>query len=155
MDVGRRPSRGGRLIIDLVVDLVEEDGGVGMGRPTKRTEANRTTILRALRLGATLRLAAESAGLSYPTLNEWMHDDPEFSEAVKKAEATMATNALRRIERAAKEGTWQAAAWIMERRFPHEYGRTVQEHTGEQALTITISKRASATGEAKSEAKSA
>lgn len=112
-----------------------------MGRPMKRTDANRSIILRALRLGATYRLAAESAGMTYTTLNEWMHDDPEFSEAVKKAEATMATTALRRIERAAKEGTWQAGAWMLERRYPHEYGRTVQEHTGEQALNITISRR--------------
>lgn len=111
------------------------------GRPTKRTDATRATILKALRLGATYRLAAEAAGIHRDTLNQWMHDDPDFYDDVKKAEATMATNALRRIEQAAKEGTWQAAAWTLERRYPHEYGRTVQEHTGEQALNITISKR--------------
>jgi hypothetical protein len=35
---------------------------------------------------------------------------------------------LERIHAAAQEGAWQAAAWILERRYPHEYGRTVQEH---------------------------
>lgn len=119
-----------------------------MGCPTKRTDANRSTILRALKLGATYRLAAEAAGMTYTTLNEWMHDDAEFSEAVKKAEATRAQAAMRSIERAAKEGQWQAGAWYLERRYPHEYGRTVQEHTGEQALNITISRRSNARDEA-------
>lgn len=115
-----------------------------MGVPTKRTDATRATILRALKLGATYRLAAEAAGIHRDTLNQWMHDDPDFSDDVKKAEATMATNALRKIEQAANDGSWQAAAWKLERRFPHEYGRTVQEHTGEQSLNITIMKRANA-----------
>ncbi len=119
-----------------------------MGRPTKRTDANRSTILKALRLGATYRLAAEAAGMTYASMNEWMNDEPEFFDAVKKAEATMAQAALRRIEQAAKGGSWQADAWKLERRFPHEYGRTVQEHTGEQALNITISRRNSARDEA-------
>ena len=112
-----------------------------MGSPTKRTDANRATILRALKLGATYKLAAESADMTYETLSEWMREDAVFSAAVKKAEATRAQAAMRSIEKAAKEGQWQAAAWYLERRYPHEYGRTVQEHTGEQQLSITISKR--------------
>ena len=112
-----------------------------MGCPTKRTDANRATILRALKLGATYKLAAESADMTYETLREWMREDAAFSAAVKKAEATRAHAALRSIEKAAKEGQWQAGAWFLERRYPHEYGRTVQEHTGEQQLSITISKR--------------
>ena len=112
-----------------------------MVSPTKRTDANRATILRALKLGATYKLAAESADMTYETLREWMREDAVFSAAVKKAEATRAQAAMRSIEKAAKEGQWQAAAWYLERRYPHEYGRTVQEHTGEQQLSITISKR--------------
>ena len=49
-------------------------------------------------------------------------------QAVKKAEGTGAVVSLERIHAAAAEGAWQAAAWLLERRFPHEYGRTVQEH---------------------------
>ena len=103
--------------------------------------ARAATILRALKLGATYKLAAESADMTYETLREWMREDAVFSAAVKKAEATRAQAAMRSIEKAAKEGQWQAAAWYLERRYPHEYGRTVQEHTGEQQLSITISKR--------------
>lgn len=115
-----------------------------MGSPTKRTDANRATILRALKLGATYKLAAEAADMTYETLREWMRDDAVFSAAVKKAEATRAQAAMRSIEKAAKEGQWQAAAWYLERRYPHEYGKTVQEHTGEQKLNISFnfSKRA-------------
>ena len=39
---------------------------------------------------------------------------------------------LAKIEQAANQGHWQAAAWKLERRYPQEYGRTVQnvEHSG-------------------------
>ena len=111
-----------------------------MGSPTKRTDAARSTILKALKLGATLKLAAESAGMHYDTLREWMNNDAAFSVAVRKAEATRAQAALRSIEKAAKEDNWQAAAWYLERRYPSEYGRTVQQQqvSGEVNHTVRI-----------------
>jgi hypothetical protein len=111
-----------------------------MGSPTKRTDAARSTILKALKLGATLKLAAESAGMHYDTLREWMNNDAAFSVAVRKAEATRAQAALRSIEKAAKEDNWQAAAWYLERRYPTEYGRTIQQQqvSGEVNHTVRI-----------------
>ena len=111
-----------------------------MGSPTKRTDAARSTILKALKLGATLKLAAESAGMHYDTLREWMNNDAAFSVAVRKAEATRAQAALRSIEKAAQEDNWQAAAWYLERRYPTEYGRTIQQQqvSGEVNHTVRI-----------------
>ncbi len=37
---------------------------------------------------------------------------------------------LAKIEKAASDGAWQAAAWKLERRYPHVYGRVVNEHVG-------------------------
>jgi hypothetical protein len=34
------------------------------------------------------------------------------------------------IDKAAGEGTWQAAAWKLERRYPESYGRTVVTNQG-------------------------
>ena len=42
------------------------------------------------------------------------------------------------IEQAAKDGTWQAAAWKLERRYPQEYGKTVQEHQGKDGGPIQV-----------------
>lgn len=107
-----------------------------MARPRKRTPTAQERILEALQLGATYKRAAAAAGISYDTLNDWMRDDLQFRQQVKEAEGVAAVAALRQIQRAAKSGAWQAAAWILERRYPQEYGRTVQEHTGEQKLVV-------------------
>lgn len=109
-----------------------------MGVPTKRTDATRSTILRALRHGATYKRAAEAAGMAYETFRAWRENDPVFSAAVEKAHGQMMQTALASIERAAKEGTWQAAAWWLERTYPDEYGRSIQEHRGEVNHTIRI-----------------
>jgi transposase len=113
------------------------------GAPTKRTPEYRAKILQAIELGATYELAANYAGLSYQTFNEWVKADPEFSEAVKAAEGKATVGWLAKIEKAANNGNWQAAAWKLERRYPAQYGRTVvqNEVTGKDGgpiLTVKL-----------------
>lgn len=47
----------------------------------------------------------------------------EFTEAVRKAAAAAEARSLKVINDAANDGTWQAAAWYLERRHPHRWGR--------------------------------
>ena len=108
-----------------------------MPRPTKRTPTAQQRIVQALRLGATYLRASQAAGISYDTLNDWMRADLQFSDACKKAEAERALQALRIIQRSANKDNWQAAAWYLERRYPEEYGRIIQEQQGEQTLRVT------------------
>lgn len=54
----------------------------------------------------------------------------ELMDAVEKAEAEAVVGWLAKIEQAANAGTWQAAAWKLERRYPRTYGRSVQEVVG-------------------------
>jgi len=96
------------------------------GCPTKRTPENRAKILEAIRMGATYELAANYAGMSYQTFNEWTKDDIEFSDALKEAEGEAALKWLKKIESAAARN-WFAAAWKLERRYPGQYGRTVTQ----------------------------
>jgi hypothetical protein len=48
----------------------------------------------------------------------------EFCEAVKKAEAEAEAAAVVQIKTAASNGTWQAAAWFLERKFKDRWART-------------------------------
>src|SRR5690242_1986668 len=100
-----------------------------MARPTKRTPTVKERVLEATRLGATRARAAAAAGIAESLLYDMMAKDVEFLEAVQKAEGERADEALAAIRKAAPD-SWQAAAWYLERRYPAEYGRTVQEHTG-------------------------
>ena len=124
-----------------------------MGSPTKRTDANRATgrptkrtrkvekaIVEAILDGATFTLAAAAGGISYDTFNEWRKTFPDFPEMVDAAVAESGLFHMRNIKQHAYED-WRASAWVMEHRFTDDYGKSIQEHRGEQALNITISKR--------------
>ena len=97
------------------------------GRPCKLTPETQKAICDALRAGATHRMAADFAGVDVATMQRWLADPRspfrEFREAVKGAEAKGDVGALAVIRQAATNGTWQAAAWLLERRHPAEYGR--------------------------------
>ena len=109
-----------------------------MARPTKKTPDVKARVIQATRLGATRARAADAAGIGETLLYEMIATDAEFAKAIKLAEGEAAVKALTAIQRASsgRNAQWQAAAWLLERRYPHEYGRTVQEHSGEQKLTI-------------------
>lgn len=110
-----------------------------MARPTKLTDATQARFLEALELGLPYELCSEYAGISATTFYDWMNRgkaEPgsrhaEFSDAVKAAQGASAASAMARIREASDNGQWQAAAWILERRFPQHFGRRQQiEHAG-------------------------
>lgn len=103
-----------------------------MAARCKLTPEVQERICQALSVGATYEHAAAFGGITYETLNQWRKTKPGFSEALKDAEARAVVGWLAKIERAASEGVWQAAAWKLERRYPQLYGRTLQqvEHSG-------------------------
>lgn len=76
-------------------------------------------------MGMTYKLAAQYAGIHPRTLMRFLAEGREASEGtkerryyeeVKAAEADGAMVNMQRIHEAAQSGTWQASAWIMERR---------------------------------------
>lgn len=103
------------------------------GRPTKRTPETEKRILDALRIGATRKDASLAAGISQETFCQWMNSFPEFAEAVEKAESEDKLRMLAAITKASQEGSWQAAAWRLERKDPDNYGRRERQdvnHSG-------------------------
>lgn len=98
-----------------------------MARPSKLTAEVERAICDALKAGATRRMAAEYAGVGESTMRTWCAAKGarfrSFQAALKAAEAKGDVGALAVIRQAAQNGTWQAAAWLLERRHPAEYGR--------------------------------
>jgi hypothetical protein len=47
----------------------------------------------------------------------------DFYNQVRASEAVCARNSLTTIREAALNGTWSAAAWLLERRYASDYGR--------------------------------
>lgn len=104
-----------------------------IGRPTKLTEEVTKVICEAIELGSTYKLAAAAAGVSDRAMTNWLARGRQggpgnalfvrFVRAVKDAEARGVKTCLEVIRKAAREGTWTAAAWLLERRYPAQYGR--------------------------------
>lgn len=126
-------------------DGLEKDKG---GAPSKLTNDSKLKVLAGIQRGATYELASAYAGISYSTFRNWMRKGEEqdeqengdefldFYRAVKNAEGVAAMLWLDKIDKAADGGYWQAAAWKLERRYPQQYGKTVQEIQGKDGAPI-------------------
>ena len=108
------------------------------GRPTKYTPETVDKILKAIAVGAPYTHACNYAGIGFDAFNEWRQKYPEFSEQIKEAEGKAAVGWLAKIEKAASDGNWTAAAWKLERRYPHDFGKTIHEHEGSDGGPIEI-----------------
>jgi len=117
-----------------------------MGRRTKLTPDVQNRIAQAIQLGATYEQAANYGGVHYTTFGEWMRRGAaakagkfrSFYETIKDAEGKSVVGWLAKIEKAANDGSWQAAAWKLERRYPGDYGRQRIEHTGKDGGAIVV-----------------
>lgn len=81
--------------------------------------------------GALDKDIALACGVCPQTFSTWLHhpqteNQREFSEAVKKAEVDFKDKLTQIIMRDAQERDWKAAAWLLERKYPSEYGRVTR-----------------------------
>jgi len=109
-----------------------------MPRPTKKSAAVESHILEALAAGQCRGTAAALSGVGASTLSRWISEDEDFAQAVQTAESRAVAAALGAITHAAASGTWQAAAWWLERRYPAEWGRNRRTDEGLLPETIVI-----------------
>lgn len=109
-------------------------------------DAKVTLLLTALRGGNYIEVACLYAGLAPSTVYRWMErgrnekqrqesgakPDPkevpyiDLCESVEKARADAVVRNVTIIQQAAQTGTWQAAAWWLERSMPQQFGRRIQ-----------------------------
>ena len=111
------------------------------GRKGKYEPERVKKILDAIELGATIQHACDYAGIHVDTFFDWQKRHPEFLESVKTAQGAGVISNLTVIKTASAEN-WTAAAWLLERRHPEEYGRRVNDnrntHSGPNGTPIQI-----------------
>ena len=118
-----------------------------------------TKLLSALQAGNFVEDACDYAGIGKSTVYRWLDRGQQESEnilagakpnkrekpylelwdAIKSARAEAKVRNVAIIQSAAKNGTWQAAAWWLERTAPQQYGRRLSaEITGEDGEAIKV-----------------
>lgn len=77
-------------------------------------------ICKWIRLGNSNKDAATIAGVCEETFYSWQKEHAGFSEELKKAESEFKSARIMRIMEASKK-SWQASAWLLERKYPLEF----------------------------------
>lgn len=100
---------------------------------SKLTEELCDKICKDIQQGGTLKYAAMHNGITEQTFYNWMKRGEEsktqtgkffeFFESVKRAQEDGKTRLISKIEMHG-ERNWQALAWLLERMYPDEFGRT-------------------------------
>jgi transposase len=113
------------------------------GRRSKYTPETVERILQAIRIGSAKEHAAEYGGITKETFYQWLKSKSDFSDAVTRAEAEARTRWLAIVERNARgddqtKQDWRAAAWMLERRYPQQYGKQAIEISGPDGGAIVV-----------------
>ena len=105
-----------------------------------------STIIEGVRLGMTYADAAKAAGIGRSTFYNWKLKGErgrrglykDLLDKLKAAEMEGMKANLQTIHNASKD-SWQAAAWLLERRFPQQWAKTVRnEISGIEGKPIKI-----------------
>ena len=115
-----------------------------MGRRPKLTPELRETLLEGLSIGLTQKLASQRAGIGESTFYNWLAKGRAAStgqyrdllDEVIRAEGQGAARLMAQISRQGM-ADWRAAAWILERRHPDDYGRRT-ELTGKAGAPVQV-----------------
>ena len=96
----------------------------------KLTKDGIQTALRLCRAGLPDCQIAAALGVRAETFSIWRNhpkteNQTQLSKAMKKADAAREAALVTRIMRASDD-TWQAAAWLLERRYPDRYAKPVR-----------------------------
>ncbi len=94
-----------------------------MPRTSKYTPELVEQIVRLIETGTYAVEACMVVGISEETYYTWLRTKPELSESIKKARAKAISVRLMRIDKAGREGHWQADAWWLERVDRKRFGR--------------------------------
>ena len=86
------------------------------------TQEQKKRVLDGLATGLTIVDSCTYAGIGETTFYDLVKRDPKFSEDVQKAKIALKAKALQKITKAG-EKSWQAYAWILERKFKQEFGK--------------------------------
>jgi transposase len=118
------------------------------GRKSKLTEEMTQVICDNIELGLSYNLTCQAAGITFETFNEWMKSGFAgkekkfcvFFDSVRAAESACAKGCLERIRASAEEGSVSCDMWLLERRYPADYGRkeNISMKSQTEALNLNV-----------------
>lgn len=102
-------------------------------KPLFKDEATKERLINAIRRGLPIKYACSCAGVGEGTFYKWKQqlgdsssrgnckEIRELFESIEKAKADFIDSQVGNIATAGQK-SWQASAWLLERRFPDDFG---------------------------------
>lgn len=107
--------------------------------PAKTPDSVWKEVLQHVKDGMSNKDAAELAGIAEATLYNKCNSDLEYLKSLKAAQIEFKKLHVKNITTSANNGTWQASAWMLERKFNKEFGlKTVTELQGSDDNPLKI-----------------
>ena len=120
------------------------------GRPTKLTPEALAQVEQLVRAGTTIDVAAAAVGVNRATIYRWLAAGEkarkgthtrELRDRVERARAESESVLVARIGAAAAKGSWQAAAWLLERRWPERWMKPTERPIGDAPAAAPADER--------------
>lgn len=117
---------------------------MGKGRTEKLTQDGIRTAIKYCREGLPDCQIAAILGVTRETYSRWVNhpkteNQRQLAHALKKADAEREANLVSRIMRASDD-TWQAAAWLLERKYPERYARPTRPEDSTETAVLKAAK---------------
>lgn len=127
-----------KRILAKMIPLLDHGMPVEMAR--KAAGVSESTYFRWKRLGKEVNSRCDGLGLMEPD-DSFSDEDRalwKFWQAVENAMLQALDRSLLTIQ-VASQNHWQAAAWLCERRYPEQFGRTYKvQHSGDQENPVAV-----------------
>jgi hypothetical protein len=113
-DRGEKAKRG----VSMTTAITDQNPPRNRSRSERKQTAKMlSAICELVKNGLSVSHAAEKLHIHHSTAARWRKELPEFDAAILAAEAEFIDSQVANIRTAAKT-SWQAAAWLLERKFP-------------------------------------
>jgi hypothetical protein len=101
-----------------------------VGRPRALTDDKKRQVLAFIAGGGSRKKAAAYVAVSVTTLADEAKRDAEFADHLEQAEATCYFRHLQNVAQAGAKD-WKASAFLLERKWPEEFGKTTTTQVNE------------------------
>lgn len=108
-----------------------------MSRPRKLNQAKQDNLLTFLAFGCPLAVAARQIDCSVYTIRREARRNPEFDARLRGSLLDAELSPISTLHEAA-QADWRAAAWLLERTQPEQYGRRTANGFGRPEMTQLI-----------------
>lgn len=104
------------------------------GPKPKMDDDKRAKVLGIIESGGSLKDAADIIEVNYHTIRNERRRNLRFSKGLLRA---LKTGKMRLINKVGKAKAWQAAAWMLERKYGAEYGKRDKVDVTSNGKTLT------------------